>query len=179
MITRRDFLKLAALSTGVLAFRPFAKFALPTFPEGERLGRIAVGKMDVFTTPDGSGQPIGAVYEDNLIVWIREVVGSIPGRTNQRFVETPNGYVWGGYIQPVRNQPNPPLINLATTSLGPGMWAEVTVPYVALVLDNPPARTSAAICCLHQPAGTFLLQPGGLGRSNSRRRIWTGLVSTE
>ena len=140
MITRRDFLKLAALNTGVFAFRPFAKFALPAVPEGERLGRIAVGKMDVFATPNGSGQLIGAVYEDNLIVWIREVVGSMPDRTNQRFVETPNGYVWGGYIQPVRNQPNLPLTSLPTISLGPGMWAEVTVPYVDLVLDNPPAR---------------------------------------
>ena len=116
MITRRDFLKLAALSTGAFAFRPFAKFLLPAFPEGERLGRIAVGKMDVFAAPNGSGRPIGAVYEDNLIVWIREIVGSMPGRTNQRFIETPNGYVWGGYIQPVRNNPNLPLASSPPTS---------------------------------------------------------------
>jgi hypothetical protein len=77
MITRRDFLKLAALSTGVFAFRPFRGLSLPTFPDGERLGRISVGKMDVFARADGSGQPIGAVYEDNLIVWVREVVGSM------------------------------------------------------------------------------------------------------
>lgn len=140
MVTRRDFLKLAALNTGAFAFRPFAKFALPTFPEDEQLGRIAVGKMDLFARPDGSGKPISAVYEDNLFVWLREVVGSMPGRTNQRFVETPNGYIWGGYVQPVRNQPNAPLTSLPTSSLGPGMWAEVTVPYVDLVLDNPPAR---------------------------------------
>src|SRR5512145_203324 len=140
MITRRDFFKLAALSTGALAFRPLQKIFLPEFPQGERLGRIAVGKMDVFATADGNGQPIGALYEDNLIVWIREVVGSMPGRTNQRFVETPNGYIWGGYIQPVRNQPNTPITNLPATSLGQGMWAEVTVPYVDLILDNPPAR---------------------------------------
>jgi len=35
--------------TGALAFRSFAKLALPTYPEGERLGRIGVGKMDVST----------------------------------------------------------------------------------------------------------------------------------
>lgn len=140
MITRRDFLKIVALSTGTLAFRPLSKLDLPAFSEGERLGRIAVGKLDVFATSDGNGQPIGAVYEDNLIVWIREVVGSMPGRVNQRFIETPNGYIWGGHIQPVRNQPNVPLTSLPATSLGTGMWAEVTVPYVDLVLDNPPAR---------------------------------------
>src|SRR5512144_3219430 len=99
MISRRDFLKLAALGTGALAFRPLAGWALPEFPQGQadKLGRITVGKMDVFATPDGSGQPIGALYEDNLVPWLREVVGSMPGRINQRFVETPNGYVWGGY----------------------------------------------------------------------------------
>ena len=140
MINRRDFLKLAALGTGTLAFRPFRTFSLPEFPAGDRLGRITVGKMDVFATPDGSGQPIGALYEDQVVPWLREVVGSMPGRINQRFVETPNGYVWGGFVQPVWNRPNTSVTSLPTTSLGPGMWVEVTVPYVDLVLDNPPAR---------------------------------------
>ena len=140
MITRRDFLRLASLGAGVLAFRPFNQFALPAFPEGDRLGRIAVGKLDVFASPDGSSQPIGAVYEDNLIIWFREVVGSMPGRTNQRFVETPNGFIWGGHVQPVRNSPNVAVTSLPITSLGSGMWVEVTVPYVDLAIDNPPAR---------------------------------------
>ena len=140
MLNRRDFLKLAALSTSALAFRPFQAFALPDFPRADRLGRIAVGKMDVFVTPDGSSPPIGALYEDQVIPWLHEFVGSMPGRTNQRFIETPNGYVWGGYVQPVWNKPNAPITSLPTTSVGPGMWVEVTVPYVDLVLDNPPAR---------------------------------------
>ncbi len=140
MISRRDFLKLAALGTGTLAFRPFAGLALPEFPQADKLGRITVGKMDVYSRPDASSQIVGAVYQDNIVPWIREVIGSMPGRVNQRFVETPNGFVWGGYVQPVWNQPNIPATNLQTTSLGQGMWVEVTVPYVDLILDNPPAR---------------------------------------
>jgi hypothetical protein len=140
MITRREFLKLAALSTGALAFRPLNKLALPDFPQADKIGRITVGKMDLFAKPDGSSQPIGALYEDNLVPWLREWVGSMPGRINQRFVETPNGFVWGGYVQPVWNTPNIPVATLPTTSLGLGMWVEVTIPYVDLVLDNPPAR---------------------------------------
>ena len=101
-------------------FVHFKDLSLPEFPQGDKLGRITVGKMDVFATPDASGQPIGALYEDNLVPWIREVVGSMPGRVNQRFVETPNGFIWGGYVQPVRNQPNVPITNLPATSLGPG-----------------------------------------------------------
>lgn len=140
MITRRDFLKLAGLSAGALSFRPFNHLSLFDFPEVDKIGRIAVGKMDIFAAPDGSSQPIGALYEDNLIVWVREVVGSMPGHINQRFVETPNGFVWGGYVQPAWNRPNNPVTALPSTSLGSGMWAEVTVPYVDLILDNPPAR---------------------------------------
>jgi hypothetical protein len=96
--------------------------------------------MDVYSKPNGSDTPIGALYEDQVLPWLQEVVGSMPGRTNQRFVETPYGFVWGGYVQPVWNKPNTPLTEVPTTSLGPGMWVEVTVPYVDLVLDNPPAR---------------------------------------
>jgi len=140
LISRRDFLKLAAFSAGTLTFRPFAKVSLPDFPQAEKLGRITVGKMDVYARPDGSSQSVGALYEDSVIPWLHELVGTMPGRINQRFVETPYGFVWGGYVQPTRNQPNVPTAALPQTSLGPGMWVEVTVPYVDLILDNPPAR---------------------------------------
>jgi hypothetical protein len=140
MISRRDFIKLAALGAGTLAFRPFAGRLLPEFPQASKLGRITVGKMDVYSRPDAGSQIVGALYEDNIVVWLREVVGSMPGRLNQRFVETPNGFVWGGYLQPVWDQPNTPVTSLPTTSLGPGMWVEVTVPYADLILENPPAR---------------------------------------
>ena len=139
-LSRRDFLTLGAFGVGALALRPFAKLALSEFPQAERLGRVAVGKVDVYSRPDGSSQSIGALYEDQVVPWIREVVGSMPGRTNQRFVETPNGFLWGGQVQPVQNRPNVPVTNLPVTGLGQGMWVEVTVPYVDLILDNPPAR---------------------------------------
>lgn len=140
MLSRRDFLKLAALGTGALAFRSLPNLWWSEFPQSENLGRITVGKVDVFSRPDANSPILSALYEDNVVPWIREAVGSVPSRTNQRFVETPNGFVWGGQVQPVWNQPNPPITNLPMTSLGPGMWVEVTVPYVDLVLDNPPAR---------------------------------------
>jgi len=139
-ISRRDFLKLAALGAGAIAFRPFAKQDLPEFPQSDLLGRVTVGKVDVFIRPNANSQIAGALYEDNVVPWIRETVGPMPGRINQRWVETPYGFIWGGNVQPVFNQPNIAVTNLPTTSLGQGMWVEVTVPYVDLVLDNPPAR---------------------------------------
>ena len=140
-ISRRDFLKLAALGAGAIAFRPFANQDLPEFPQADQLGRITVGKVDVFVRPDANSQIIGALYEDNVVPWIRESVGSMPGRINQRWVETPYGFIWGGNLQPVYNQQNAAMDTLPSTSLGQGMWVEVTIPYVDLTLENPPART--------------------------------------
>ena len=45
-------------------------------------------------------------------------------------------------IQPVRNLPNQPVQTLPQTSLGPGMWVEVTVPYVEASLENGPSSNS-------------------------------------
>jgi lipoprotein-anchoring transpeptidase ErfK/SrfK len=139
-LTRRDFLKIAALGAGTLAFRPFVWQGIPKFQQSERLGRVTVGKVDVYAHPDANSQIAGALYEDQVVPWIREVVGPMPGRINQRWVETAYGYVWGGNLQPVYNQPNTPVDDLPTTSLGPGMWVEVTVPFVDVILDNPPSR---------------------------------------
>jgi hypothetical protein len=83
--------------------------------------------MDLKARPDENSQTVGALYEDAVIAWLREVVGPHPGRINQRWIETPDGYVWGGYVQPVYNIPNIPITTLPQTSLGQGMWVEVTV----------------------------------------------------
>jgi hypothetical protein len=139
-VRRREFLKLAGLGVGAVAFPPLRAPALPEFPRVDRLGRVTVGKVDVFARPDADSQILGALYEDTVVPWLHEAVGPMPGRINQRWVETPNGFVWGGNLQPVENQPNAPIPDLPVTSLGQGMWAEVTVPYVDLILDNPPSR---------------------------------------
>jgi hypothetical protein len=44
-------------------------------------------------------------------------------------------------VQPVLMQVNEPLSDLPVYGQQPGMWAEVTVPYVDIFLDNPPARS--------------------------------------
>ncbi len=139
-VSRRDFLKLVTLGVSTLAFRPFAKQDLSEFPQAEILGRVTVSKVDVFVRPDANSQIIGALYEDNVVPWVQESVGIMPGRINQRWVETPYGFIWGGNLQPVYNQPNLAINTLPSTSLGLGMWVEVTVPYVDLILDNPPSR---------------------------------------
>ena len=141
-VSRREFLKLSALSLGSLAVRPWQKlFYLPEFPQSERLGRVTGGKIDIKAQPDTDSQTVGVLYEDAVVIWLREVVGKNLYRTNQRWVETPEGYIWSPYLQPVENRPNQPVQALEQTSLGKGMWVEVSVPYVDLSLDNPPPRS--------------------------------------
>lgn len=135
--SRRAFLKMASLTLGGLALRPLGfLFSLPDFPTSERLGRVNVGKVELKAHPDTDSQTVGVLYEDAVVPWLREVVGRNAYRTNQRWVETPDGYIWSPYLQPVRNQPSQPVTDLAEK----GLWVEVNVPYVDLVLDNPPPR---------------------------------------
>jgi len=116
---------------------------LPDFPDSERLGRVCVGKVDIKARPDGDSQTTSVLYSDAVVPWIREVVGQQHSiyASNLRWVETFDGFIWAPHLQPVRNQPNQPIDTLLQSSLGAGMWVEVTIPRVDLILDNPPARS--------------------------------------
>lgn len=141
-INRRDFLKLSALSLGAIGLRSWQRaLALPDFPDAERLGRVVWWGTELKSRPSLNSPAVRSLVEDELFAWIGEVVGSHPSEINQRWVETPEGYIWSPHLQPVANHPNVPLDFLPETSLGTGMWVEVTVPYVDLILDNPPARS--------------------------------------
>ena len=143
--SRRAFLKMAALGLGGLALPAWAPavlpggtLALPEFPQGERLGRVLDGSVILKARPDIDSADVGVLYEDDVVVWLREIVGSRPMWFTQRFVETPDGYIYTPNLQPVQNRPNQPLTQLPDPE---GMWVEVTVPYVDLILANPPARS--------------------------------------
>lgn len=141
-ISRRDALKLAGLGLGsMLLPRPATGLFDPVYPDATRLGRVCIANVDVMSRPDATSSSVGRLYEDTVVEWLREVVGYHPYRFNQRWVETPEGYIWASSLQPVENHPNETAPVLRDTSLGAGVWAEVTVPYVDLVLDNPPARS--------------------------------------
>lgn len=136
-ISRRDFLKLAGVSLGTLAFFPYRqRFPLPQFPTAERLGRV-LAKVDVRSAPSENAPVVTTLYEDTIVEWGREIVGPMSGRINQRWVETPQGFIYAADVQPVRNQPNTPLTAIPDGK--PGFWAEVTVPYVDLILETAPA----------------------------------------
>lgn len=142
-LSRRNFLKLAGYGVGGLIFYPLLpKYPLVEFPNYDRLGRVCVGKVDIKKQPDESSDSVGVLYEDAVIPWLKEVVGPKPYYINQRWVETPDGYIYSPYLQPVKNKPNQPVQELAQTDIGPGLWMETTVPFADVILENEPSSNS-------------------------------------
>lgn len=140
---------------GALALRPMtsswrlagsiARQVLPDFPKSDLLGRNCTsdtslqwgGTVPILTRPDASSAKIRDAHRDEVFAWTREVSAeninlNMP---NQRWVETQEGFIWSPYLQPCRNLPNAPLATLPEGVNG--FWAEVTVPYVDLIMDNP------------------------------------------
>lgn len=143
-ISRREFLKYGSFFVSSVMLNPGMQWlALQTdFPDAERLGRICVGKVDIRSSPSVDAPSAGVLYEDAIIVWLREIIGEAPGLAlSRRWVETPEGYIYAPSVQPVQNLPNTAITSLRELSIGKGMWVEVTVPYVDLILMNPPARS--------------------------------------
>ena len=62
------------------------------------------------------------------------MIGTVVALTNQKYLETPQGYIWSSRVQPTRNLPNTPITEMPAGQ--PGFWAEVTVPYVDLTLEG-------------------------------------------
>ena len=149
-VSRREFLKLASISAAGFAFQPLLgsfspnEVSLPDFPQSDRLARVASGVVEVKARPAFSSQTIRTLYEDAVVPWYQELVGDESAYVfnNQRWVETTDGYMYSPLLQPVKNLPNPILDDLPDSSKGPGLWAEITVPYVDVVLETEPTTNS-------------------------------------
>jgi hypothetical protein len=154
-LSRRDFLKLAGLGAGAMVIHPMTSrwsvpratqsLVLADFPKADLLGRNCTsdtslqwgGTVPVMTHPDVNSSKVRDAHRDEVFPWIREVSAENIdlNYSNQRWVETSEGYIWSPYLQPCRNHPNTPLAALPSGAAG--FWGEVTIPYVDLILDNP------------------------------------------
>ncbi len=136
-LSRRDFLKLAGLGVGALALHPLTSrlecawlqresLALPDFPKSDLLGRNCTsdtnlqwgGTVPILTRPDVSSSKVRDAHRDEVFAWMREVSAENINlnNPNQRWVETPEGYIWSPYLQPCRNLPNTPLDSSSSRS---------------------------------------------------------------
>ena len=164
-VTRRDFLKLSGLGLSSIALTQIPKRRnLGEFPTGDLLGRNCTGGIvTVRLRPDVNSSAVKEVYEDTVFPWLREVSATNPDLNHfiQRWVETSDGYVYSPTLQPVRNRPNEVLMNIPDGK--PGFWAEVTVPYVDIYIENPPARS---------PGLKYLLENGLPTRLYYSQVVW-------
>src|SRR3972149_4253269 len=156
--SRREFLKLSGLSLGALALRPdlraFERLGLwqTEYSQTEPLVWVTVGideePVRLRSGPSTEATEIGRLPGDTVVEWHHEVVGYAPGYGNQRWVETREGYVWAPFLQPVRNNLNTPLDSIPSFGDFPGIWMEVTVPYVEAQLADPPPKSPFRIAFL-------------------------------
>lgn len=161
-LSRREFLRLAQFSA--LSVLPAAwGWYLPPNREDQLLSRVVDPAVDVHSRPDILSSITGQLDEDSVVVRLREVVGSNIYRINQRWVETSQGYIWSPQLQPVKNDLNSSLAELPASSRGPGLWVEVTVPYVDVLLDNPQPLA---------PRTKYLIANGRLPRLYYSQILW-------
>ena len=160
-ISRREFLKLSSLTLGGLALssmdldRALASFGVNQgdqpervdFPSGIQLGRMCVGvpgaRVDLLSEPYINAPAAGSAWYDDVFEWKQEVITTQldPIRVNQRWVETPEGYIYSDYLQKVRHVPQQPLQQLPETTTGSrGMWVEIVTPYTGLNFTSPPSQ---------------------------------------
>jgi len=182
VISRRDFLKLTGVGLGSLAFDPLERLSairLPAlqFPAGDRLGRVSVYpnlySTDIKAKPNAYSATVGSLAEDSVVDWARDVIGTdtySAGNTvfqgsSKTWAETSNGYVYAPHLQPAKNIPNTPLAALPDGKTG--FWAEVSIPFVDLVLENPPIRS---------PSFNYLMGLGQTPRLYYSQVVWMDQV---
>ena len=145
-LSRRNFIKLFGVGLASMGFYPKMQINNSVvFPNYGRLGRVCIiGRVDIKTAPYENSQTVGVLYEDAVVPWLREVVAKEPNYNffNQKWVETPDGYIFAPYLQPVMNISNSSINKLIPMSIGEGMWAEVTVPYADVALVYGPSSNS-------------------------------------
>jgi hypothetical protein len=145
MISRRKFLQNCSACAGAVILRPWIEWGnfQNEWPEGSMLGRNCVGGIiNLRLRPTADSQIIKELYEDSIVVWLREVIGEAPpGVLSRTWVETPDGFLYAPGVQSVKNSPNIPVSSLPESQGEKGMWVEVSVPFVDLVLINQAASS--------------------------------------
>ena len=112
----------AALASGSLTPRVADS---PQWVLGARLGRMTESRIRLYNRPQPDGKDIGFKYRDEVVTIIRDVVGLGFYPHNHVWFETPDGYAYSSWVQPVRYVPAEPLAEVPTE----GVYGEVSVPF--------------------------------------------------
>jgi lipoprotein-anchoring transpeptidase ErfK/SrfK len=122
-ITRRDFLKVGALSLASLAFKPVYNYG--ELIDGENLGRVAIDSISVYSEPNEESTIKFQHYRDEVFHIYNEVYSDKKPYTNHLWYK-----VWGGYINSAHTQRVKAYLNPVVQDMGDTIHAaEITVPY--------------------------------------------------
>jgi len=128
-LSRRAFLKLgsAALSSTLIPRSRQSPLAgdPPEWLIGVPLGRMTESRIRLYSRPNPKGKDVAFKYRDGVVTVVREVVGKGFYPHNHVWFETPEGYAYSSWVQPVRYAPNEPL----PAAPSEGMYVEVSVPF--------------------------------------------------
>ena len=123
--SRRAFLK---LSSGLVttAWLPARQSATPLdWVPGVRLGRMTESRIRLYSRPNPAGREVAFKYRDDVVTIVRDIVGLGFYPHNHVWYETPDGYAYSSWVQPVQYAPIPADAELAPAS----SYVEVTVPF--------------------------------------------------
>ncbi len=125
-LSRRDFLRLS--SSGLMALGiPLRWTSKAAESERGLMGRVVDPTLDIYTRPSWASEKVKTLWRDDLFGIEAAWVGDPIPEHNRIWYEIPGlGYAHSSTIQPVRDEPNEPLLEVPPS----GVLAEVTVPFV-------------------------------------------------
>lgn len=131
-LSRRDFLKLGALSLAGLAFRPTYNFG--ELLDGENLARVTIESVSVYSQADEESAIKFQHYRDEIFHIYSEIISDKKPTYNPLWYK-----VWGGYIHSAHTQRVEAKLNPIKENLSKGLHAaEITVPYSQSYLQRQP-----------------------------------------
>jgi len=127
LFSRRDFLKLAGLTTVGAAFRRASRLwegypLLP--PQSIKIVRVTAREVPIYTDPDFDSEIVANCYRDELVYVYEEVVSPYGPVHNPRWYKLDTGYAHTARLQVVETHPQDVIYNLPQER----QLAEVTVP---------------------------------------------------
>ncbi len=126
-LTRRDFLKLAALSGGALALK--GRSRLPEEDqvklEALKIVRVAIREDDIYKAPTLESPIIGHRKRDELVSVLEEFVSDLGPAHNPRWYKVIGGFMHTAHLAPVETHIQKPVSAIREG----GQVFEVTVPF--------------------------------------------------
>ena len=123
--SRRDFLKLSGAAFAGPLLPRFQANRSAEWPQGVPLGRVTPTRIRLISRPHPDGRRLDYKHQDEVVQVLRSVVGEGFYPHNHVWFETPDGYAYSAWVQPVRLDLNKPVSRVPRD----GMYVELSAPY--------------------------------------------------